>query len=57
VFYIFVTLSFIFNAKIGFNLPWTVAYILAAVCAAAYVWFVRQRATTQKDQIIQNVLS
>ncbi len=56
-FYFFVTLSFIFNAKIGFNLPWSIAYILAAVCCVGYIWFVRKRASSQKDQILQNVLS
>jgi carbon starvation protein CstA len=56
-FYFFVTLSFIFNAQIGFNLPWSIAYILGALCCVGYVWFVRQRATVQKDQIVQNVLS
>ena len=57
VFYFFVTLSFILNAKIGFNLPWSVSYILAAVFCAAYVWFVRTRATKEKEHILQNVLS
>ncbi|NLA13921.1 MAG: carbon starvation protein A [Tissierellia bacterium] len=56
-FYFFVTLSFILNAKIGFNLPWTVAYSLAAVLCVAYIWFVRRRATVQREQIVQNVLS
>ncbi len=55
-FYFFVTLSFILNAKIGFGLPWTIAYLLAAVCCVGYVMFVRKRAITQKEQIIQNVL-
>ena len=57
VFYFFVTLSFIFNAQIGLRLPWSIAYILAAICSVGYVWFVRKRASSQKDQIIQNVLS
>jgi carbon starvation protein CstA len=65
-FYMFVTLSFIFNAKIGFNLDtllglpagsYTASYILAAVLSVAYIWFVRHRATSQKDQILQNLLS
>lgn len=65
-FYFFITLSFIFNAKIGFNLDslfglapgsYTVSYALAALCCVLYVWFVRKRATSQKDQITQNVLS
>ncbi len=36
-FYAFVTSSYIANAKIGFNLPWTAAYIIGAAFAAAYM--------------------
>ncbi len=36
-FYAFVTMSYIFNAKIGFSVPWTGAYIIAAVLTVAYV--------------------
>jgi hypothetical protein len=62
----FITLSFILNAKIGFNLDtllglpagsYTASYILAAVLSVGYILFVKQRATKQKDQILQNVLS
>ncbi|NLJ58032.1 MAG: carbon starvation protein A [Tissierellia bacterium] len=65
-FYFFITLSFIFNAPIGFNLErllgmdpssYTASYILAAICCVGYVWFVRKRAEGQKDQILQDVLS
>lgn len=35
-FYAFITLTFIINAKIGFNVPWNVAYIVGAILAAAY---------------------
>ena len=65
-FYFFITLSFIFNAKIGFNLEkllgmdpatYTASYALAALCCVLYIWFVRKRAASQKDQILQNVLS
>ncbi len=49
-FYAFVTFSFIMNAKIGFNLPWVIAYIAGAVftCAYAYVviWAGRKRAAS-----------
>lgn len=34
--YCFFTMSFIFNAKIGFNLNWPIAYVIGAVLAAAY---------------------
>ena len=36
-FYAFVTITYIMNASIGFNLPWTAAYIIGTVCAAAYL--------------------
>lgn len=47
-FYAFVTLTYIANAKIGFNLPWNIAYIiggaLAAVYALSILWYGRKRA-------------
>ena len=36
-FYAFVTITYIMNAAIGFNLPWTAAYVIGTVCAAAYL--------------------
>ena len=30
-------MTYIANAHIGFNIPWTPAYIIGVVCAAAYV--------------------
>lgn len=36
-FYAFVTVTYIMNAQIGFHIPWTYAYIIGAVAAAAYV--------------------
>lgn len=36
-FYAFVTMSYIFNAKIGFGLSWSAAYVIAAVLTVAYV--------------------
>lgn len=66
VFYVFVTLSFIFHAPIGLKLDarlgmdpasYTASYILAAVMCALYIWFIRKRASTQKEQILNNVLS
>ena len=35
-FYAFVTLTYIVNAKIGFNLPWNIAYIIGGALAAIY---------------------
>lgn len=47
VFYTFVTITYIANAKIGFNLPWGVAYAVGGVAAAAYlivvVWYGNKR--------------
>lgn len=36
MFYMYIVTSYIFNAKIGFGLPWAVSYIAAAVFALAY---------------------
>lgn len=45
--YAFVTVTYIANAKIGFNIPWTGAYIIGIVAAAAYVgvvlWYAQKR--------------
>ena len=49
VFYAFVTCTFIANAKIGFNIPWTAAYIIGVGFAVAYgaivVWYGKKRST------------
>ena len=46
-FYAFITMTYIFNAKIGFNVPWTYAYIIGVVLAVAYVaaavWYGKKR--------------
>ena len=65
VFYFFVTLSFIFHAPIGLNLDklvgmegsYTASYALAALFCVGYVLFVRKHSATQKDQILNNVIS
>lgn len=36
-FYFFVIMSYILNAKIGFNMPWTISYIISAVTVIIYV--------------------
>ena len=36
-FYAFATCTFIMNAKIGFNLPWNVAYAIGAVFTVVYI--------------------
>ena len=47
-FYTIVTVTYIANAKIGFNLPWGAAYAIGIAAAAAYVgailWYGKQRA-------------
>lgn len=53
VWYAFVTFTYIMNAKIGFNIPWTIAYIMGGVFAAAYlavviVWGNKRAHTLQK---------
>ena len=46
-FYTFVTTAYLLNAKIGFGLPWTVAYIIAAILCVAYagviLWYGNKR--------------
>lgn len=46
-FYVFVTVTYITNARIGFNVPWSIAYIIGAVAAVIYVglllWYGRKR--------------
>ncbi len=45
--YAFVTVTYIANAKIGFNIPWVGAYIIGIVAAVAYVgvilWYAKKR--------------
>ena len=51
-FYAFATVSYIMSAKIGFNLPWTVSYIIGGVAAAAYLtvilWYGNRRAALRR---------
>ncbi len=50
--YAFVLVSYIINAKIGFNQSWNLAYIAGIVAAIAYVflilWYGRKRAKNKK---------
>ena len=47
--YAFITVTYIANAKIGFNVPWTGAYVIGVVAAVAYVsaiiWYGKKRAS------------
>ncbi len=53
-FYCFICSTYIANAKIGFNIPWTYAYIIGVVAAVAYVgviiWYGRKRAAAHTLQ-------
>ena len=50
-FYCFICATYIANAKIGFNIPWTIAYIIGAAAAAAYVlvilWYGKRRSANR----------
>ena len=50
-FYAFVTVTYIMNAKIGFHIPWTGAYLIGAGAAVAYVvlicWYGKKRAAAR----------
>ena len=36
-FYAFITVTYIMNAQIGFNMSWTAAYIVGVACAVVYL--------------------
>lgn len=64
-FYTFITMSFIFHAKIGFGLDerilgqpnsYALSYAVAGVLTVCYILFVKKHSTSQKDKILQNVL-
>ena len=50
--YAFVTITYIANAQIGFNIPWTGAYIIGICAAAVYVgviiWYANKRKALKK---------
>ena len=48
-FYAFVTSSYILNARIGLNLPWNYAYLVAGVLAVAYIVVIIMNARKRKD--------
>lgn len=45
--YTFITVTYIVNAKIGFNVPWTAAYVIGVVVAIVYaavlIWYGKKR--------------
>ena len=50
--YAFITITYIMNAQIGFNIPWTGAYVIGICAAAAYtgaiIWYGKKRAAAKK---------
>ena len=52
-FYLFVVTSYILNARIGFNLPWAIANVLAGACACAYVVFLVRAARRRQANSIK----
>lgn len=52
--YAFVTVTYIVNAKIGFNVPWGAAYVIGVAAAVLYVgillWYGRKRAAYKEKK-------
>lgn len=52
--YTFVTVTYIVNAKIGFNVPWTGAYVIGVIAAAVYVlillWYGKKRVKRKAEK-------
>lgn len=55
--YVFVTITYIANAKIGFNIPWTGAYVVGIVSTVLYVgiliFYGRKRSTGISKKLIK----
>ncbi len=51
MFYMFVISSFILNAAIGFNLPWSVSYTIAGILTAAYAAAIIRCGVSSKTQL------
>ena len=56
--YTFVTVTYIANAKIGFNIPWFGAYIIGVAAAVAYVgvllWYGKKRSAMKARKAEKN---
>ena len=50
-FYMFVVSSYLLNASIGFNLPWTAAYVVAGVLTVAYAALVVRAGLKRRRRI------
>ncbi len=55
IFYAFITFTYISNAKIGFNLPMNIAYVMGAVFAIAYTFIVVKGGQIRKARIDNSV--
>ena len=51
MFYMFIISSYILNAKIGFNLSWTLSYTIAGVLTAAYAAMIIRRGMTSREKL------
>lgn len=53
--YAFVTITYIANAKIGFNIPWTGAYVIGICAAVIYtaliIWYGKKRAALKAQTL------
>ncbi len=51
-FYAFITVTFIMNAKIGFNIPWGISYVIGVCAAVGYcallLWYGKKRAAIKQ---------
>ena len=52
--YTFITVTYIVNAKIGFNVPWVAAYVVGVVAAIAYaavlIWYGKKRSAAKANK-------
>lgn len=54
-FYVFVTVTYITNARIGFNIPWNIAYVIGAVTAVIYVGLLLWYGKKRKSRVLHTV--
>ncbi len=54
-FYAFITMSYILNATIGFNLPWPAAYVIALILMAAYIMAILINGNKRKNAQFEKI--
>ena len=54
-FYVFVTVTYITNARIGFNVPWNIAYVIGAVSAVIYVGLLLWYGKMRKSKVLHTL--